>query len=353
MRRYLALVALLALSAPAYAGELAAYQAGSIRLGSIHGVTYYTESDGSFRVVTTLADGEAGPAIRFEAILTDQQRLTISVAGKPGEPSRAVEISRAADRLVVSSPHEATGEDRVCVPRKLRVSREPDKSRAPTRSRFMQTVIPGLYASAPESLPFGRSLQDRAFLLVRERGNLLVYSSGTVAADAEAIEDLGGISRQYLNHWHEASFGIDQVAKTFEAELVCHENERASVSTKGKVGATFSQRHLLDDDFEVIPTPGHTSGATAFLWDSGQHRCLFTGDSIYLREGEWVAAVLAGSSDRDAYIRSLELIRDLEFDVLMPWIATAGQAFHAVTDRANARRRIDTIIARLRRGDDH
>ena len=99
----------------------------------------------------------------------------------------------------------------------------------------MQTVIPGLYASAPEPLPFGRSLHDRAFLLAREHGNLLVYSSGTVAADARAIEDLGGISRQYLNHWHEAAFGIDQVAKTFEAELVCHENERPSVSAKGKV----------------------------------------------------------------------------------------------------------------------
>ena len=72
----------------------------------------------------------------------------------------------------------------------------------------------------------------------------------------------------------------------------------------------FRQRHLLDDNFEVIPTPGYTSGATAFLWDSGQHRCLFTGDSIYHREGEWVAAVLAGYSDRHAYIRSLELIRD-------------------------------------------
>jgi glyoxylase-like metal-dependent hydrolase (beta-lactamase superfamily II) len=217
----------------------------------------------------------------------------------------------------------------------------------------MQTVIPGLYASTPEPLPFGRSLHDRAFQLAREHGNLLVYSSGTVATDAPAIADLGGISRQYLNHWHEAAFGIGHIAKTFEAELVCHENERPSVSAKGKVGATFSQRHLLDDDFEVIPTPGHTSGATAFLWDSGQHRCLFTGDSIYLREGEWVAVVLAGSSDRGAYIRSLELIRDLDFDVLVPWIATAGQPFHAVTDRANARRRIDAILARLRRGDDH
>jgi glyoxylase-like metal-dependent hydrolase (beta-lactamase superfamily II) len=217
----------------------------------------------------------------------------------------------------------------------------------------MDAVIPGLYASAPESLPFASSLDLRAVLLTRKQGNLLVYSAGTLAADAQAIEDLGGISRQYLNHWHEAAFGLDQVAATFGVQLFCHENERRSVSAKAKVDGTFSDRHMLDDDFEVIPTPGHTSGATAFLWNSGQHRCLFTSDTIYFREGEWMAAVLADSSDRADYIRSLELVRDLDFDVLVPWIATAGQPFHAVTERGDARRRIDAILDRLRRGDDH
>jgi glyoxylase-like metal-dependent hydrolase (beta-lactamase superfamily II) len=109
---------------------------------------------------------------------------------------------------------------------------------------------------------------------------------------------------------------------------------------------------MADDDFEAIPIPGHTGGATAYLWDNGRHRCLFTGDSLYLREGEWVAAVLE-SSDRGAYIESLGLIRDLDFDVLVPWAATAGQPFHAVTDRTDAGRRIETILERLRRGDDH
>ena len=45
---------------------------------------------------------------------------------------------------------------------------------------------------------------------------------------------------------------------------------------------TFSERHKLGDDFEVIPIPGHTGGATAFLWDSGKHRVLFTGDTVFL-----------------------------------------------------------------------
>jgi glyoxylase-like metal-dependent hydrolase (beta-lactamase superfamily II) len=109
---------------------------------------------------------------------------------------------------------------------------------------------------------------------------------------------------------------------------------------------------MLDDDFEVIPTPGHTSGATAYLWDSGEHRLLFTGDTIYLNEGEWVAAVLA-SSDRGLYIESLELIRELDFDVLVPWAATRGRPFYAHTDQADSRRRIDAMLERIWRGENH
>lgn len=216
----------------------------------------------------------------------------------------------------------------------------------------MQTVISGLWASTPEPLPFAPALEIRAFLLRREQGNLLVYSAGTVATDAQAIEDLGGISRHYLNHWHEAQFGCDRIASTFQAPLVCHDNERQAVSETCEVAQTFSDRHKLNGDFEVIPTPGHTRGAAAFLWNSGRRRCLFTGDTIYLRDGDWIAAVLE-SSDRGAYIESLERLKELDFDVLMPWLATAGQPFHAITDQADARRRIDAILGRLRHGDDH
>jgi glyoxylase-like metal-dependent hydrolase (beta-lactamase superfamily II) len=217
----------------------------------------------------------------------------------------------------------------------------------------MQTVMPGLHASAPAGLSFAPTIRIRAFLLHRGAGNLLVYSAGTVADDAPAIEALGGISRHYLNHWHEAAFGGgDPVAAAFGAPLFCHESERPSVSETTAVAGTFATRHTPGDDFEALPIPGHTSGATAYLWDSGEHRCLFTGDSLYIREGEWVAAVLE-SSDRASYIESLELIKGLDFDVLVPWAATADQPFHSMTGKADARRRIDAVLARLRRGDDH
>jgi glyoxylase-like metal-dependent hydrolase (beta-lactamase superfamily II) len=99
----------------------------------------------------------------------------------------------------------------------------------------------------------------------------------------------------------------------------------------------------------VIPTPGHTPGATAYLWDTGRQRLLFTGDSIELSEGEWIAGLLE-SSDRETYVESLELIRELEFDVLVPWAASTGQPFYALTDPADARARIETILRRVRAG---
>ncbi len=212
----------------------------------------------------------------------------------------------------------------------------------------IETMMPGIWASAPEPLPFAPSLEIRAFLLQRRAGNLLVYSVTGLDSEAPEIEQAGGIARQYLNHRHEAMF----VSERVDAPLFTHVEERESVAASAHVRATFSRRHVLDGDFEVIPAPGHTSGATAFLWDSGDHRFLFTGDSIYLQDGEWVAAVLEGCSDRAAYLRSLEMIRELDFDVLVPWAATAGESHFAVTSRANARRRIDAISERLSRGED-
>ena len=150
------------------------------------------------------------------------------------------------------------------------------------------TSLAGLDASAPEPLPFAPDLHVRAFVLRRTRGDVLVYA-------APAMRDLGAVSRWYLNHRHEAMFAGDGV----DAPLFMHEADHGAVDLH--VRGTFTRRHALDEDLEVIPTPGHTPGATAYLWDSGEHRFLFTGDTIYLSDGEWVDGLLE-SSDRAALI---------------------------------------------------
>ena len=209
----------------------------------------------------------------------------------------------------------------------------------------VETPINGLYASPPAPLPFAPSLRIRSFLLRRDAGNVLVYGSPTV--EAAAFAEVGGIARAYLNHGHEAAFGEDLPG----VPLFVHAADRDAVAGKRKIRGTFSHRLVLDDDLEIIPTPGHTPGATAYLWDNGAQRLLFTGDTISLRDGEWVAAVL-DSSDREAYVESLELIRQLDYDVLVPWVATADGPYYALTDKADARRRVDAILERIRRRED-
>jgi hypothetical protein len=216
----------------------------------------------------------------------------------------------------------------------------------------MNTVVSGLYASDPEPLGFGPSLEIRAFLLQREPGNLLVYRSEALEQDVATLEDLGGISRQYLNHFHEASTACDWVAETFGAPLHIHEDDAEAASEVCEVSETFSVRHKLGDDFEVVPIPGHTAGATAFLWDAGEHRVLFTGDTLYFSRRGWRAAVLDRVSDRARYIESLELIRSLDFDLVVPGIASAGQPYYEFVGKTEAEQHIDEVLERVRRGEN-
>lgn len=211
----------------------------------------------------------------------------------------------------------------------------------------METVIPRLHASTPESLPFGRALEIRAFLLEREQGNVLVCRSAELEQDEAEVERLGGVWRQYLGHRHEAGAPSDWVCETFDAPLHVHAADAAGAAESTTVAETFSKRHFVGDDLEAIPIPGHTGGSTAYLWDTGEHRALFTADTLFFPDGEWTVAML-GSSDRERYLESLELIRGLEFDVLVPGIASAGEPYFAMTDRQDAEKRIDRLLERLR-----
>jgi glyoxylase-like metal-dependent hydrolase (beta-lactamase superfamily II) len=202
-------------------------------------------------------------------------------------------------------------------------------------------AIRGLHATEPQALPFAPTLEVRAFVLERPEGNVAIYSTSGLADDA-ALRDAGGATRHYLNHSHESMFAPERPI----APVFVHANDRDQVESMS-VRAAFTRRHMLDDDFEVIPTRGHTPGATAYLWEAGDGRLLFTGDTIFLRRGEWRAAVL-DSSDRDAYLESLELIRGLDFDVLVPWAVGRGEEPYALTDGADRSRRIDALIRRIR-----
>ena len=123
--------------------------------------------------------------------------------------------------------------------------------------------------------PLRQHAPDPRFLLEREEGDIYNAPGATLSL------------RHYLGHRHEAVTGTP---------LFVH----GPSATRSRSTPSAPLRAVtLDDDFEAIPIPGHTPGSTAYLWDTGQHRVLFTGDTIP-RHGEWRAALL-GSSDRRSY----------------------------------------------------
>lgn len=109
MNRYIPIAALCLMLTPAHAGEIGELQAESIDLGGFRGIVYYTTENEGYRVVATIAEGETGLPVRFEAILTGTQKMTISVPGKLGEITRVLEMSRAGGKLVVVSPQASVG----------------------------------------------------------------------------------------------------------------------------------------------------------------------------------------------------------------------------------------------------
>ncbi len=215
------------------------------------------------------------------------------------------------------------------------------------RASPLDTPIEGLRSAAPSRLPYQANVLVRSFLLERPAGNVVVYNSPGLSSAATHVRDLGGATRLLLNHGHEAMYGQPDL----DAPVFVHERDRGEVVRSMPVAGTFAGRQMIDDDLEAIPTPGHTPGTTCFLWDDGSHRFLFTGDFIWIEDGAWKAVVL-GSSSRADYLDSLALVRELDFDVLVPWGTTEEGPCFAPADRAGIRARVDAIIARVEAGED-
>jgi len=221
----------------------------------------------------------------------------------------------------------------------------PPNLSSPTGTGLQSSSIRGLHMTPTAPLPFLSGVVVRSFVLERERGNIIIYHSPGITAAASEIMELGRPDRLLVNHWHESMFDAPEL----DVPIFVHEDDRGQ--TDLPIAATFSKREKIADDLEVIPTPGHTPGTTTFLWDNGEHRLLFPGDSIWVQGGQW-KAVLLGESDREAYLDSLSTLIDVDFDILVPWGSEEGQPYGYGVTRAEARKNLGRIADRLRAGEN-
>ena len=88
----------------AHANGLRPIEGQSVNLGDVSGVAYYTVQPDGFRVVTTLAQGEAGTPIRVVSVLAPGQRVVLSTP----QQADAIEISRNGDGVLIRKANTAT-----------------------------------------------------------------------------------------------------------------------------------------------------------------------------------------------------------------------------------------------------
>lgn len=207
-------------------------------------------------------------------------------------------------------------------------------------------VLPGVHATGTDPLPFMDGVVVRSYVLERAEGPTLVYNSPGIARAAEEIQALGAPDRLLVNHWHEEMYGKPGL----DVPVWVSAEDRSRTEGRLPVDQTFQGRQMLGEDLELIPTPGHTSGVTTFLWDSGEHRVLFTGDSLWFHRGHWEAVVLGESSPSD-YADSLELMAGLDFDVVLPWVAFEDAPVVEPVEAEEAKSRIRQAAARVRAGE--
>ncbi|HCY1636433.1 TPA: MBL fold metallo-hydrolase [Staphylococcus aureus] len=212
----------------------------------------------------------------------------------------------------------------------------------------LESITKNLYATPTSELPFDNRFLFKSFILKRETGNIVIYHSEHLGDSQQDFASLGGVSKVLMNHDHESIGGSNQV----EAPYFIHENDVAALKHKISVQKQFSNRVMLDKDLEIILAPGHTPGTTLFLWDDGHHRYLFTGDFICFEGKRWRTVIL-GSSDREKSIQSLEMVKELDFDVLVPWVTIKDEPLvYFVENEYEKREQIQNIIDRVREGEN-
>jgi hypothetical protein len=97
----IAVGSILAIAGAAQADDVPTIASRSINLGEVSGVAYYTVESGGYRVIATLAQGEAGTPVRFETVLAPGQSMMLSTPGLGSTAPSRIEISREGDQLLV------------------------------------------------------------------------------------------------------------------------------------------------------------------------------------------------------------------------------------------------------------
>ncbi|WP_149359559.1 MBL fold metallo-hydrolase [Lolliginicoccus suaedae] len=176
----------------------------------------------------------------------------------------------------------------------------------------MKQIEPDLWETGTEQPAPG--LTTHAYLWTSPVGNILFYNT-THDHEIDHMARLGGVARHYLSHQDEIAPSLRTIRNRFGSTLHLHASEAHLAGLT--VDDPFTTAHVVGSVLEVIPTPGHTPGSTCYLAHGASGKYLFTGDTVYLRNGSWAPGYIPGFSDRAALDKTLTELARLEPDIVI------------------------------------
>jgi glyoxylase-like metal-dependent hydrolase (beta-lactamase superfamily II) len=218
------------------------------------------------------------------------------------------------------------------------VHRQPETTKARTRALMALVSCPTGSIGTTEkhdARPALESLPDRlhdnvfhtgfhsessfgatSYLIVRERGNILVDSPRFTMPLVRRIENLGGVATMFLTHRDDVADHL-RFREHFGCERILHERDLGSGTRDIERPIRGEEAIALDSDLVVIPTPGHTRGSACLLY---RDEFLFTGDHLAWSEsrGHIYAFRSACWYDWATLVRSSERLRDYSFEWILP-----------------------------------
>ena len=202
----------------------------------------------------------------------------------------------------------------------------PSRTEAPDG---MRQILPDLWETSPFAVRNGP--HTHAYLWTAPSGrNVLFYSPGS-DHDFDRLQQLGGVTRQYLSHQDEAGPMLRAIAGRFGSRLHAPAAEVAAISAFTPIDTALSERGVDEAGVEVIPTPGHSPGSTCYLVHGrNERRYLFTGDTL-LRypDGAWRTGYIPGYSNREGLFEALDILAGVQPDFVFSSAFVDGAAgFH-------------------------
>ena len=181
----------------------------------------------------------------------------------------------------------------------------------------MQEVLPGVFLLPQNG---GKGFGCSHFVK-RPAGNLVLDASrvGSLSDSFDTLEGHGGVAAAVISDRHLGGVTTNEIAARFGARIYC------SVIEADAMGHRANQVHIdhalpferttIEGDVMLVPTPGHTAGQFSTLAEVGGTRILFTADFVWRENGRW----RPGNASRKKMLKAFEGLRDLEFDVVVPW----------------------------------